>query len=1769
MNTTFRNLRFLAVLYLLVAFSPAAFADYCIPNYGFGPGANDYIDGVVLGDISNFTGAGAEYNDYTGLSTTIAPGSTHTLTIHNTPAYTEYYATWIDWNQDEVFTDDERLNAENLIIVPGGTGNITFTAPFTALPGSTRMRVMCVYFPAGLIDACGAGGIYSYGEAEDYTINVPSGASSDIGVSAIAPVEGTCGLGLTPVTVTISNYGSETADVFQVRYTLVHPVLGALTPVTEAYTGVPIAEGETAEFTFATLADYSTAGTYSITVLTILAGDGVAANDDQSSSVNSVPLIATYPYQQNFEAGAAFWTTGGVLSSWELGDPDGDAISGPPPAAPTSLKSWTTELDDNYNLNEQSYVISPCFDFSSLILPSIEFDANWDIQLFDDGAKLQYSLDQGMTWNDLGALGTGINWYNHASCYAMWPNFYVDNYNGWSGSSEGWVHAEHDLSMLAGEPSVVFRFTFSSSPFWNFNDGFAFDNVHIHDANANDIGITDVTDPVSSAYLGTAESITVEVMNFGTTPKSGFNVKVQVNGGTVFTEVYTGTLNPGESGLFTFATTFNMSADGNYTIHAFTALPGDGDVSNDNYTETVTNLTPVTGSGAFYIYSVETGFEPYATTSNSEHMNSVFGVGGWTQTTFEACVPSVIFSEDNCFVYLDGSSDHALALEDFLEDNMTLIENWVASGGHLFLNSSPDEGDGMSFGFGGTQLQYVWYTTDVQAYDVAHPIWSGPFTPVTPFMSGETFGTAEIIGEDLIPLIIDAYNPEKIVAAEKNWGAGTVVFGGMLVTDYQSPLTEAANLRKNLISYLSSCAVNDIDAGVLSIVSPSTNCGLSATEHVTINVRNYGFEPITNIPVHVQVDGGAIIDAVVATTIEPGTSFLYTFAATSDFSAVGDHTIVAWTTMPLDVITDNDQKERTITHIPYVTSYPYNQDWESGIAEGWRTYGAVNTWELGMPDGPVINTAPPATPGSDYSWATNLDGLYNNSEISYLESPCFDLSLLIFPYVEFDIWWETEALWDGLVMESSIDGGASWSIVGGIGTGDNWYNDIANAVSDEGAWAGSSGGWFTAHHDLTSLAGNESVKLRFHFAADAINNFDGVSIDNFLIRDPEINDIGVSELISPVSGLDLTAAETVSVLVQNYGTLPQSGFTVSYQLDGLGTVTEDFIGTLPAGGSAVHTFAGTIDLGTPGVYTICSWTDLDIDTDITNDSISGCATVIHYEPIDGTGAQYVYSSEIGVEPGISNPVSTAMDAVFGADNWDLNYYETVNPYTLFSGDNCFIYLEGSELHWTAFETFINDNLPLIEGWVSAGGHLYISANAYTGDGGFIGFEDLGITYPSLTSTTTAVDAAHPVYSGAFGTVTDAYSGTYVSNAHITGSITPIMRNEACDACYIMGEKLWGSGKVFVNTLGAPDYCTPADEAQLLLQNTIDYIKLCSPVDAGVTAIINPTGGCAQTAAETVTVTVFNYGPTPLTDIPVMFSVNGLLVGSESIAGPLASGDEVDYTFTTTADLSAPGSYTIEAWTTVVGDYESTNDMFTTTVVSLETPVVELGENLSVCDEVTLDAGNPGSDYLWSTGETTQTITVTASGDYTVTVTNPVSGCTANDAISVTITYSPDASFTYVTSELTVDFTNTSTGGDAYDWDFGDGGSSSEENPSHTYTTDGSYSVTLTVTNDCGTDTYSEIIEVADAIAQTTLQYEIEVYPNPTTGYINIECAQLSNIQVQLLVFNTIGEQVLEPTSMMNGSGIFTISLATLPAGIYQIHIITTDGSTNQQVILTK
>lgn len=78
---------------------------------------------------------------------------------------------------------------------------------------------------------------------------------------------------------------------------------------------------------------------------------------------------------------------------------------------------------------------------------------------------------------------------------------------------------------------------------------------------------------------------------------------------------------------------------------------------------------------------------------------------------------------------------------------------------------------------------------------------------------------------------------------------------------------------------------------------------------------------------------------------------------------------------------------------------------------------------------------------------------------------------------------------------------------------------------------------------------------------------------------------------------------------------------------------------------------------------------------------------------------------------------------------------------------------------------------------------------------------------------------------------------------------------------------------------------------------------------------------------------------------------------------------------------------------------------------------------------------------------------------------------------------PTAQFTAVSRELTVDFTDTSVDSDgriiAWSWDFGDGNTSTQQDPSHTYGLDGSYNVRLTVTdNDALTSSSTQIVQVS-------------------------------------------------------------------------------------------
>lgn len=332
--------------------------------------------------------------------------------------------------------------------------------------------------------------------------------------------------------------------------------------------------------------------------------------------------------------------------------------------------------------------------------------------------------------------------------------------------------------------------------------------VNIVGGTMNDVGVIDITSPTTGPDLA-VEDVIVTVYNYGSEPASGFTVSYQVDGGLVTAGVYGGTIAPYSSGSWTAPEGWDFSAEGCYNITAWTTLVGDEDAGNDSYTEEVCHTGAVTGTGAIYMLSNTTGGEPWFTTNNSTAMTTVFGAEGtgWNKMYYETAPAATVFTADNCFVFMEGSDGHALELEAYLTANMAVIESWVSSGGKLLLNAAPNEGDGMSFGFGGTSLVYSYFTSTANGVG-GHPIFSGPYTPAGTTYTGTSFGHARITGTGLTNVMVDAAAPSNVVLAEKTWGGGIVMFGGMTTDNWHDPDPNAANLRANIFSYLS-CAVEE------------------------------------------------------------------------------------------------------------------------------------------------------------------------------------------------------------------------------------------------------------------------------------------------------------------------------------------------------------------------------------------------------------------------------------------------------------------------------------------------------------------------------------------------------------------------------------------------------------------------------------------------------------------------------------------------------------------------------------------------------------------------------------------------------------------------------------------------------------------------------------------------------------------------------------------------------------------------------------------------
>ncbi len=468
----------------------------------------------------------------------------------------------------------------------------------------------------------------------------------------------------------------------------------------------------------------------------------------------------------------------------------------------------------------------------------------------------------------------------------------------------------------------------------------------------NDLGVISVNTP-TDGILTNSETITVTVFNFGINPQTNFPISLMVDGTTIATENFTGTLDSTSSAQFTFSQTTDLSSVGQtYTIKACTVLASDEDTNNNCNSLDVKNLEP-------YDIGVTTITAPTTGTNlgNTEQIIiTLTNFGGLDQSDFDVSYTlngttvtetvsgplnsnsemSYTFNQTGDFSEIttyDLSATTALPNDaDVTNDSssVTIIKTLCQP------TASCSDGDGFSL----FNLSTINNTSDCSANgysDYSEQIAdlkvgkTYPLTITTGYgdefirvwidfnddnnfsldelvvdnyeiADGESSGTYTETIDIVIPL--NANTGIHKMRAKTNWNAG-VPDDACQNTSYGETEDYTANVFK---------PINDL--GITTITGPVSGNQLTNSEIITVDIHNYGIDSQTNFPISLTIDGNLIVTEYFTGTLNSDSSAQYTFNKTIDLSLAPHHfSIESCTTLPNDEDVNNDCFSTEITHL--------------------------------------------------------------------------------------------------------------------------------------------------------------------------------------------------------------------------------------------------------------------------------------------------------------------------------------------------------------------------------------------------------------------------------------------------------------------------------------------------------------------------------------------------------------------------------------------------------------------------------------------------------------------------------------------------------------------------------------------------------------------------------------------------------------------------------------------------------------------------------------
>ena len=589
----------------------------------------------------------------------------------------------------------------------------------------------------------------------------------------------------------------------------------------------------------------------------------------------------------------------------------------------------------------------------------------------------------------------------------------------------------------------------------------------------------------TSSALSASEQIRFTIKNLDNAASSGnYDLSYQINGGTVFTEndnVIIGALG---TSTHTFAATAAFSSPAVYNIKAWVKKTGDALPQDDTVAITVKNL-----ANPLLILPVMDGFE---STTVKEYTFNTIGLDGDDRTDFKTItirgrartfVNTGFALNGNRAITLDQSPYGALATDSLL---MTWNLNNYNSGNQLRVDFN--------------------YKNHGQAANPNNKVW--------------------IRGADNLPWIF-AYDLVENQNDLGQWKHGminvddimdTAAVPQAIGTSFQIKIGQqgitSANVPDPILDQDDGYTIDDVsvaeaigDVAITTILSPAKDgCGLAGGYPVSMQVKNYTNTTINNIQVNYRFNGGAIVTENIP-VLNPNQLLTYVFSATANLAAYIDYKFDFWLTAAGDNYQSNDSIINYSLHnSPVISSYPYLEGFESNNGN-WYAKGANTSWEWGVPSKITINKAA----NGNKIWTTSLGGNYNDNELSYLYSPCFDLSGLVQPVLSFSHIFDIEQDYDYTWVEYSTDGKV-WRKLGTAVSGTNWYD---NTGVDN--WRVSNTKWHVASIDIPPYAGN--MRFRIVMTSDGGVNYEGIGID----------DIHVFDKVSVYTGLTVTGiTQTVS-----------------------------------------------------------------------------------------------------------------------------------------------------------------------------------------------------------------------------------------------------------------------------------------------------------------------------------------------------------------------------------------------------------------------------------------------------------------------------------------------------------------------------------------------------------------------------------------------------------------------------------------------------------------